>query len=374
MFKENDVLKFVEENDVKFVRLSFCDLLGIVKNVSVIASELQTAFKKGVRIDAKAIDGFNAMGEDELILMPDPSTVSMLLWRPRASGVIRLFCDIVKTDGTPFDGDGRRQLEKVSKELKAAGMSCVIGTDCQFYLFETDEKGRPTTTTLDNAEYLDVAPLDKGEDIRRDICLTLDSLGMEPTASHHEKGPGQNEIDFKHGEATAAADNFLVFKLLVKAISARNGVYATFTPRPVEGAPDNWLNLDFRTAATTETDKESFIKGMKARLNDLAVFLNPTAEVCGFEGTVTVSESVDGALKIKGIDPTCNPYIALTLLLGAGLDGVKGAKTSVDEFIATYLSKDMKKAYLARVEELKKGYKAAKDKKEYTIKTYFERT
>lgn len=374
MFRVSDVLKFVEENDVKFVRLTFCDPLGIVKNVSLIASELPTAFKNGVKIDARAIDGFKTMGEKELVLMPDPSTMSMLPWRPRSSAVIRLFCDVVKTDGTPFDGDGRRKLEKVSKELKAMGMSCVIGTDCQFYLFATDEKGRPTTETLDNAEYLDVAPLDKGEDIRRDICLTLDSLGMEPTTSHHEQGPGQNEIDFKHGEATSAADNFLVFKLLVKAISARNGVYATFTPCPVENAPANWLNLDFRTAAATATDKEKFINGIKERLDDLTVFLNPTAEALQSGKTAAISEGEDGAVKIKGIDPTCNPYIALTLLLGAGKDGVNGVKKPTEEFIDDYLSESMKNAYVKRVAELKSGYADAKDKREYFVKTYFERT
>ena len=185
----------------------------------------------------------------------------------------------------------------------------------------------------------------------------------------------QIEIELKHGEATNAADNFLVFKLLVKAISARNGVYATFYPYPIEGAPANWLNLDFRTTAPTDAAQKAFVDGIKARLGELSVFLNPTAETCGESGVVTVKEGADGTLKIKGIDPTCNPYIALTLLIGAGVEGVKGytKKPTIDEFLKSYLPEKMLKGYLERVKELKSGFDNAEDKKAYVVKTYFEK-
>lgn len=389
MFTEKEVLRFVEENDVKFVRLAFCDLLGVVKNVSVIASEMPAAFKRGVKIDAKAIDGFSAMGEEELILMPDPATVSMLPWRPRSSGVIRLFCDVLKKDGAPFEGDGRRILENTVKELKAAGADCVVGTDCQFYLFETDDKGRPTEITLDDAEYLDVAPIDKGEDIRRDICLTLDSLGMEPTTSHHEKGPGQNEIDFKHGDPLSAADNFLVFKLLVKAIGARNGVYATFTPRPVKNAPFNWLNLDLKIAGESGV-KEKFIDGVVGRLDEIMLFLCPTVDNFDNGGGKIQINGEDGTLKIKGIDPTANPYLACALLLSAGLEGIKSQKmkaavyckdfkTAVEnaknsQFVKSRLPESLISAYVNTLTKLRLGYEKSDDKEGYIKKLYFEKT
>lgn len=390
MFTKKEVLRFVEENDVKFVRLAFCDLLGVVKNVSIMASELSAAFEKGVKIHAEAIDGFARIGKGELLLIPDPATISMLPWRPRASGVVRLFCDVVLPDGASFVGDGRRLLENVVVELHELGAACEIGTDCQFYLFETDEKGRPTKTAIDDGEYLDVAPLDKGEDIRRDICLTLESLGMEPTLSHHEKGPGQNEIDFKHGEPIAAADNFLIFKLLVKAISARNGVYATFIPSPVKGAPASWLNLDLKIAAG-EATKSNFTAGVINRLDELTLFLSPSVDVYETGAVSPASARNSDALKLRGLDPTCNPYLALALLLRAGIEGIKNAEdlscvptkkfdfdkafraASASVFVKSALPKELLDAYLDTVKDVRRGYVEAEDKDSYAKKLYFEK-
>lgn len=392
MFTKKEVLRFVEENDVKFVRLAFCDLLGVVKNVSVMSAELPHAFERGVAVDAKAVVGYSEMGEEELLLIPDPGTLSMLPWRPRASGVIRLFCDLVRSDGTPFDGDGRRLLENAAKSLQKAGVNCVVGTDCQFYLFDTDEKGKPTLTTVDEAEYLDVAPLDKGEDIRRDICLTLDSLGMEPTTSHHEKGPGQNEIDFKHSEAISAADNFLTFKLLVKAIGARNGVYATFIPRPKENAPASWLNLDLKLSGREAADRAGFVTGIKNRLNDIALFLNPSVNIYeegGGKPEIQTDTDYSG-VKLKGLDPTCNPYLAFALLINAGLDGLNNREKPLEtkvpdsfeeavnsaeksEFLKKALPEKLLDAYINTAKQLREGYVRAENKAEYVKSFYFEK-
>lgn len=208
-FTEQDVLQYVEENDVKFIRLFFCDIFGVPKNVAVMAEALPRVFAQGAGFDVSAVDGFMNVAEGDLLLLPDPGTLSILPWRPSTGRVARMFCDIRRSDGTPFSGCGRTLLRTARAQAKEAGLSFRFGTECEFYLFEMDEKGNPTLHPRDKAGYLDIAPLDRCENVRREICLALEEMGLFPEGSHHEKGPGQNEIWCRPVDVLAAADDHL---------------------------------------------------------------------------------------------------------------------------------------------------------------------
>ena len=207
-----EALQFVEENDVKFIRLAFCDIFGRQKNISIMPKELPRAFESGISFDASAIRGFMNVEESDLFLVPEAGTISILPWRPSHGRVMRFFSNIKHPDGTPFEGDGRYILKKAVQQCANMGYVCKIGTECEFYLFETDEKGNPTDQPHDHGTYCDIAPLDKGENVRREICLTLEEMGLLPESSHHEQGPGQNEIDFQYSDAMTAADNLITFR------------------------------------------------------------------------------------------------------------------------------------------------------------------
>ena len=196
-----EVLDFVRENDVKFVRLAFCDLFGMQKNIAIMTEELEHAFTNGVSFDANAIRGFKDIRDSDLMLFPDPVTLNVMPWRPGPGRVVRFFCDIKNPDGSVFYNDGRTLLKEVSAQAEKMGYACKVGIKCEFYLFKNDEKGEPSFTPLDSGGYLDLSPLDKGENIRREICLTLAEMRMQPQTSHHEQGPGQNEIGFKFSNA-----------------------------------------------------------------------------------------------------------------------------------------------------------------------------
>ncbi|MFA9381097.1 MAG: glutamine synthetase family protein, partial [Acetanaerobacterium sp.] len=232
-YTASDVIQFAKENDVKFIRLAFCDVFGTLKNLSIMLDELPRAFENGILFDASCVGGYGKMEETELFLFPDPTTLTVLPWRPQQGRVVRLFCDIRRPDGSPFAGDNREILRQAVAKAHELGLTCSIGTDCEFYLFEADENGNPTKKPHDRARFFDVAPLDCGENVRRDICLTLEEMDIKPESSHHEKGPGQNEIDFKSSTALRAADNFATFKSVVKAMAARNGLFASFMPKPI---------------------------------------------------------------------------------------------------------------------------------------------
>ena len=228
-----EVLQFIKENDVKFIRLAFCDLFGTQKNISIMPNELERAFKEGVSFDASVIKGFADVSKSDLLLFPDPTTLSVLPWRPQQGRVVRFFCDIRTPEKEKFIYDSRDILRNTIKKCIAKGYTPYIGTECEFYLFKTDEEGEPTMVTHDKGGYFDIAPIDKGENIRREICLCLEEMGISPESSHHEQGPGQNEIDFKYSDSLTAADNFITFKSVVKAIAARNGLFASFMPKPI---------------------------------------------------------------------------------------------------------------------------------------------
>jgi len=348
-----EVLDFVKENDVKFIRLNFCDLFGTQKNISLMASELEFAFENGISFDAHVIKGFSDVTHSDLLLFPDPATMAVLPWRPGPGRVVRFFCDIKNPDGSAFSNDSRFLLKQVVERTKKIGYHCKVGTECEFYLFKTDDNGEPTATTLDKGGYLDIAPLDKGQDIRREICLTLEEMGLKPETSLHKQGPGQNEIDFKFSDALECADNLQTFKSVVMAIAARNGLFADFMPKPIPNAHGNGLHINlsltqnglniFKNVSEGHSKvAESFIAGILAKTPEITLFLNPLAnsyERLGkFEAPKYASWSHQNSsqliripaaigekvrMELRSPDPSLNPYLAFTLLISAGLDGIE---------------------------------------------------
>jgi len=362
-YTEKEVLQFVEQNDVKFIKLTFIDIFGNSKNISIMPDELPRAFSHGIPFDASEVKGFMKTFETDLFLVPDPSTLAILPWRPQHGRVVRFYCSIVYPDGRSFEGDSRCLLKQTVGELQKEGISCRIGTECEFYLFELDEKGNSTLTPHDNASYCDTAPLDKGENVRRDICLTLEEMGIKPESSHHETGPGQHEIDFKCSETLTAADNLATFKMVVKTIAAKNGLHASFHPKPLyvdndevhytksgSGLHINFsLHKDGKNLLEHKDENDSlhpaaanFIAGILYRIKDITAFLNPVEEsynrLGSFEAPGYISWSKQNRsqliripssygdnfrFELRSPDPMCNQYIALSLLLKAGLEGIK---------------------------------------------------
>ena len=216
---QQDVLDFVEDNNVKFVRFAFCDIFGTQKNIAVLASDLPKALEDGVCFDGSSIAGFMKVEESDLVLRPDLPTVTILPWRPTEGRVMQFFCDVEKPDGAPFGGNCRGFLREMNRRFRKLGLTCNVGAECEFYLFENDDRGRPTRVPIDFGGYFDVAPLDAGENLRRDICLTMEQMGLAPQHSHHESGHGQNEIDCHHAGPLKTADNVMMFKQIVRAIA-----------------------------------------------------------------------------------------------------------------------------------------------------------
>ena len=348
-----DVLEFVKENDVQFIRLAFCDLLGIQKNISIMPEELPAAFAHGVSFDASAIKGFRSVTQSDLLLFPDPTTLMVLPWRPGPGRVVRFYCDIKNPDGSPFSGDCRRLLKQVIVRSEQMGYTCKIGAECEFYLFRTDEDGNGSDIPLDQGGYLDIAPLDRGENIRREICLCLKEMGIQPETSHHEQGPGQNEIDFRFSDALRCADNLLTFKTVVKAIAARNGLFASFMPKPLAAAPGSGMHINIsvhRSGANLFRDMpgeaaleaERFVAGVLKRAAEMTLLLNPLANSYdrfgNFEAPKYVSWSQQNRsqliripaatderarMELRSPDPSLNPYLGFALILSAGLDGIE---------------------------------------------------
>lgn len=340
MYTESEVLEFVKEEDVKFVRLAFFDLKGKQKNISIMADQLHRAFELGISFDASAIDGFESPDKSDLFLHPDPTTLSVLPWRPNTGKVCRMFCNIKYPDGTPYEKDCRTLLKNAIKYAKEKyNLSLSFGPEVEFYLFKLNEAGESTKIPFDNAGYMDIAPEDKGENIRRDICFTLESMGIIPEASHHEEGPGQNEIDFKYSDALTAADNTATFKWIVRTRAASNGLYADFSPKPLEGQAGSGFHINI--SLSDESKMPNAIAGILKHAEELTYFLNTTEEsynrlgeckapkyICWGNQNRSTMIRVPATKKIKRLeirsaDPECNPYIAFALIIYAALDGIE---------------------------------------------------
>ena len=343
LYTEEDVYSYVEQEDVKFIRLAFCDISGRQKNISIMPQELKRAFSQGISFDASAIGGFGGVVESDLFLFPIPSTLSLMPWRPSRGKVVRMFCKIRYPDGRPFPMDCRALLAQAVREARDLGLSIQIGAEFEFYLFKTDADGNPTTQPFDHAGYMDRAPEDKGENVRREICLTLESMGILPESSHHEEGPGQNEIDFRYSDAMTAADNALLFASTVRAVAVSNGLYADFSPKPIPGEAGNGLhiNISLKTEEGSHLNQH-FMAGILDHIREMTAFLNPTENsyrrlgekkaprfVTWSPGNrsqlirIPAAQGEYKRMELRSPDPTVNPYLAYALVIFAGLDGVK---------------------------------------------------
>lgn len=342
-YTAQEVMQYVEEENVKFIRLAFCDVYGRQKNISIMPGELRRAFTDGMAFDASAIAGFGGEVRSDLFLHPDPSTLSELPWRAENGKVVRMFCDIAQPDGSAFEADTRHLLRMAAEEARAAGYAFSFGAEMEFYLFKTDENGAPTAEPYDQAGYMDIAPMDKGENVRREICLTLEQMGIRPESSHHEEGPGQNEIDFRYSDPLTAADNAVTFRAVVQTIAARSGLWADFSPKPLGDAPGSGLHINLSVRGGAGDDPmPAVIAGLLEHTYDITAFLNPCRESylrlgsSKAPGYVTWSSQNRSQLirvpaaqgeyrrvELRSPDPAANPYIAFALLIQAGLDGLR---------------------------------------------------
>ncbi len=352
----DEVLRMAKELGVKFIRLQFTDIFGVLKNVSVTVEQLEKALNGELMFDGSSIEGFVRIEESDMYLKPDPSTFVVFPWRPREGAVARLICDIYTSDDEPFIGDPRFILKKVAQEAKEMGYTMMVGPEAEFYLFQVDSDGRPTTITHDKAGYFDLTPVDLGEDARRDVVLTLEELGYEVEASHHEVGPGQHEIDFKYADAVETADRVVTFRFVVRTIAQRHGLHATFMPKPIIGLPGSGMHLNqslMKDGVNMFYDPDAplqlsdtclyYIGGLMNHAQALTAITNPTVNsykrlVSGYEAPVYVAWSSRNRsplirvpakkgqstrIELRSPDPSCNPYLALAVCLKAGLDGIK---------------------------------------------------
>ena len=352
-YKTSEVLEFIEENDVKFVKLAFCDIFGEQKNITIMPSELKRAFEEGVSFDASAVTGFMNVEESDLLLFPEAATMYLLPWRPQHGRVVRFFCNIKHPDGICFEGDCRNILKEVIKENRLKGFSCKIGCESEFYLFKQDEFGNPTMEPYDRGTYCDIYPSDRCENIRRDICLSLEEMGIKPISSHHEQGPGQNEIDYEYSDALSAADNLISFRSLVKTKACENGLFASFMPRPLNTECGSGLHINislYKEGKNLFSDKASsdyeyarqFIAGILNHVEEITLFLNACTNSYSRLGKdkapryitwskenrsqlirIPASKGDRCRMELRSPDSSCNPYIVFALLIKAGMEGIE---------------------------------------------------
>ena len=342
-YSKGEVMQYVREEDVKFIRLAFCDVFGRQKNISIMPEELSRAFEYGIAFDASAITGFGDETKCDLLLHPDPDTLMILPWRPEHGKVVRMFTSISYPDGTPFECDTRSLLKRAVEDARRAGYTFAFGAEQEFYLFELDEKNKPTKIPYDEAGYMDVAPEDRGENIRREICLTLEQMGIRPESSHHEEGPGQNEIDFRYSDPLTAADNTMTFQTIVKTVARRNGVHVDFGPKPLEDKPGNGFHINMSVKPCDDPDNLYYmIAGVLDKVVDMTAFLNPTEasyqrfgnhKAPGYVSWSSENRSqlvrIPAAVgeyrraELRSPDPLANPYLAFALMIYAALSGLE---------------------------------------------------
>lgn len=342
-YSKEEVMQYVLEEDVKFIRLAFCDVFGKQKNISIMPGELSRAFEYGIAFDASAIAGFGDETHSDLLLHPDPETLMLLPWRPEHGKVVRMYTSITYPDGKLFACDTRSLLKKAIADAEREGFTFAFGSEQEFYLFELDDKNKPTKTPYDEAGYMDLAPEDRGENIRREICLTLEQMGIHPESSHHEEGPGQNEIDFRYSDALTAADNTMTFQTVVKTVARRNGVHVDFGPKPLENAPGNGFHINISVKPSDNPENLCrMIAGILDKTTEMTAFLNPAEDsykrfgVSKAPGYVSWSAENRSQLvripaaphehrraELRSPDPLANPYLAFTLMIYAGLHGLQ---------------------------------------------------
>ena len=356
-YTKDDIFRMVDEEDVEFIRLQFTDIFGTLKNIAITSSQLEKALDNKCMFDGSSVEGFVRIEESDMYLYPDYDTFEIFPWRPQQGKVARLICDVYTPDGKPFEGDPRWILKKTIKEANDMGYRFDVGPECEFFLFHTDDNGLPTTLSHERAGYFDLGPNDLGENIRRDMVLTLEDMGFEIEASHHEVAPAQHEIDFKYDEALKTADNIQTFKMTVKTIAKRHGLYATFMPKPKFGMSGSGMHINMSLATEDgknifadengklglSDDAYHFIAGIMKHARGMSAITNPLVNsykrlVPGYEAPVYIAWSSKNRspliripasrgngtrVELRNPDPTANPYLALALCLAAGLDGIK---------------------------------------------------
>ena len=376
-YSKQEVMQYVQEEDVKFIRLAFCDVFGKQKNISIMPEELPRAFEYGIAIDASAIEGFGDETHSDLLLHPDADTLMPLPWRPEHGRVVRMFCTISYPDGRTFECDSRSILKQAVQDAEKAGFQFFFGAEQEFYLFNLDDNGNPTKEPYDNAGYMDIAPEDKGENIRREVCLTLEQMGIRPESSHHEEGPGQNEIDFRYSSPLAAADNAMTFQTVVKTVARRNGLYADFSPKPLEDKPGNGFHINISVKSSDNADNMNFmIAGILAKVAEMTIFLNPLESSYQRFGNnkapryiswsrenrsqlVRVPAAV-GEYKraeLRSPDPAANTYLAFALMIYASLYGIQNKLELQDPADINLYKADA--GTLAKFEQLPENLKSA---------------
>ena len=356
-YTKNDIHKLVKEQEVNFIRLQFSDILGTIKNVEIPVSQLDKALDNKMMFDGSSIEGFVRIEESDMYLVPDLNTWVVFPWITGKGKVARLICDVNKADGSPFAGDPRSNLKRVLKEMEELGFTSFnLGPEPEFFLFKLDERGEPTLELNDTGGYFDLAPMDLGENCRRDIVLELEEMGFEIEASHHEVAPGQHEIDFKYADAVTACDNIQTFKLVVKTIARKHGLHATFMPKPLFGVNGSGMHMNvslfngkdnafFDESGDLKLSETAyqFMAGILKHVQGFTAITNPTVNsykrlVPGYEAPCYVawsaqnrspliripsSRGVSTRVEVRSVDPAANPYLAMAVILKAGLDGIK---------------------------------------------------
>lgn len=420
IYSENEILQYIEENDVKFVKLTFCDINGKMKNISILSSELSATFEHGARITAKKIKGFEIAQGRDLFLFPDAVTMTLLPWRPQQGRVIRMFCYIRYADGTPFEGDGRYFLKKAMKEAIAKGFRFRFGTSCEFMLFRTSDSGKPLKKPHDYAGYCDIAPDDKGENIRRDVCLTMEQMGIHPVSSRHESGHGQHEIDFNASTALKAAETFLSFKSAVKSVAEIHGVHASFMPKPMKDDCGNGMHISFsieqdndmiNDSAEDKVPVNNAAAGLLKYIRNFTMLTNSTVNSYKRLGEFSAPRNIiwstgegsqllriaeennETAITLRAADCACNPYFVFGLIIYSALEGIEQqlelpAENSgsdmlpselseaieaaeESQFLRKYIPENILAEVIAERKDEWKEYTSAYDKETFEEKKYF---
>ena len=355
-YTNEDILQICREKQVQFIRLQFTDIFGTLKNVAITTKQLEKALNHEILFDGSSIEGFVRIEESDMVLYPDPDSFVIYPWSSGEGRTARLICDVYGADGTPFEGCPRNTLQRVIREAEEMGYTLEAGPEAEFFLFHTDEEGRPTIATHDNGGYFDLGPVDRGESARRDMCLTLERMGFEVETSHHETAPGQHEIDFKYSDALTTADNVMTFKMVVRFIAQQHGLHATFMPKPIAGIAGSGMHLNqsvFRDGKNVFYDPQDphqlspeayhYMGGLLEHAPAVTAITNPLVNsykrlIAGYEAPVYIAWSFRNRspliripskrgqgtrLELRSPDPSCNPYLALAVTLKAGLDGIR---------------------------------------------------
>ena len=365
-YTKEDIFRIVEEEDVAFIRLQFCDIFGVPKNIAIAASQLESALNNECMFDGVSVEGFVRSDESDMYLYPDLDSFEIYPWRPQSGKVARMFCDVYTIDRKPFAGDPRNVLKRVVEKAKTLGLNFKINPEAEFFLFDYDDDGQPTTSTKENGGYFDVAPADQGENVRRDIILNLEEMGFDISSSHHEIAPAQHEIDFRAEDAERIADMIMTFRMAIKTIAKKHGLYATFLPKPTEGISGSGMHINIiaedesghnlfssENGSSLSDTAQHFIAGVLNHVKGMTLITNPIVNsykrlVPGYDAPVNITWSSSSAnrsalirvpagrgegtrIEIRNPDATCNPYLAIALILAAGIEGIEKKMTPPQE-------------------------------------------